>query len=210
MPSTQTIVRTFVMVGVGILVAKAWHVYGPTGQQVKTAAAQAMDVVQSAIRSGQDAADTKHDPRSTAPGLGNGNPSPTLVADATTVAPDGSPLAQTEAPKLLPGSGALGSVPQVAATPSPDKPAKSLADDDRMPALMTRLEQLGAADTNLSSWGSSGKLYRFSCRAPLARAPAMTQHFESVAAERVAAVEQVLAKVEAWRMAQRDGGTLRY
>ena len=38
----------------------------------------------------------------------------------------------------------------------------------------------------------------------------MTQHFESVAAEPAAAVEQVLAKVEAWKVAQRDGGTLRY
>ncbi len=75
---------------------------------------------------------------------------------------------------------------------------------------MKRLEQLGAADTHLSPWGSEGQLFRFSCRAPLANAPTMTQHFESVAAEPSLAVEQVVAKVEAWRVAQRDGGTLRY
>ena len=34
----------------------------------------------------------------------------------------------------------------------------------------------------------------------------MTQHFESVAAEPALAVEQVVAKVEAWQIAQRDGG----
>jgi hypothetical protein len=38
----------------------------------------------------------------------------------------------------------------------------------------------------------------------------MTQHFESVAPEPAVAVEQVIAKVEAWQVAQRDGGTLRY
>jgi hypothetical protein len=79
-----------------------------------------------------------------------------------------------------------------------------------MPELMSRLQKMGAADTNLSPWGSEGHLYRFSCRAPLVNAPAMTQHFESVATEPAAAVEQVIAKVEAWQVAQRDGGTLRY
>jgi hypothetical protein len=79
-----------------------------------------------------------------------------------------------------------------------------------MPELMSRLQKLGAADTNLAPWGSDGHLYRFTCRAPLASAPAMTKHFESVADQPTAAIEQVLAKVEAWQVAQRDGGTLRY
>lgn len=79
-----------------------------------------------------------------------------------------------------------------------------------MPQLMSKLQQLGAADTNLAPWGNDGHMYRFTCKAPLANAPAMTQHFESVAAEPTLAVEQVVAKVEAWRVAQRDGGQLRY
>ena len=56
---------------------------------------------------------------------------------------------------------------------------------------MSRLQKLGAADTNLAPWGSDGHMYRFSCRAPLANAPAMTQHFESVADQPTVAVEQV-------------------
>jgi hypothetical protein len=75
---------------------------------------------------------------------------------------------------------------------------------------MSRLQKLGVADTNLAPWGSDGHLYRFTCRAPLANAPALAQHFECVAEQPDAAVEQVLAKVEAWQVAQRDGGTLRY
>jgi hypothetical protein len=78
-----------------------------------------------------------------------------------------------------------------------------------MPELMSRLAQLGAADTKMVPWGDGGQLYRFTCRAPLTNAPIMTQHFESVAAEPTQAVERVVAKLEKWRVAQRDGGTLR-
>jgi hypothetical protein len=112
----------------------------------------------------------------------------------------------TEAPKLL-SDRASTSGP--AAVAPPTAPSASTA-GDRLPELMSRLQKLGAADTNLAPWGSDGRLYRFSCRAPLANAPSMTQHFESVAEQPAAAVEQVLAKVEAWQVAQRDGGTLRY
>ena len=75
---------------------------------------------------------------------------------------------------------------------------------------MSRLEQLGGADPKVAPWGSSGHLFRCCCQAPLANSPAVTQHFESVAAEPALAVEQVVAKVEAWRTAQRNGGVLRY
>ena len=156
-------------------------------------------MVQSAIPSRQQATTAVPDPRVAAP-----------RGRAITVPPI-TPLVQSEAPKLLPESGAM---PVTLPTQTPVAPAVEKASPplagDRMPELMTRLQQLGAADTNLAPWGSGGSLYRFSCRAPLANAPAMTQHFESVAAEPMVAVEQVVAKVEAWRVAQRDGGTLRY
>jgi hypothetical protein len=82
--------------------------------------------------------------------------------------------------------------------------------DGRVQALLSRLEQLGGADPKLAPWGSSGHLFRCCCQAPLANSPAVSQHFESVAAEPALAVEQLVAKVEAWRTAQRNGGVLRY
>jgi hypothetical protein len=51
-------------------------------------------------------------------------------------------------------------------------------------------------------------MYRFCCRASWAGTPAFTRHFEAVAAEPLAAVEQVVAKVEDWRAAQSDSATL--
>jgi hypothetical protein len=188
MPSFQTVFRAVVMVAVGAAAVKGWRLYGPTNEQVKSAVAQAVEVVQSAIQSRQQATTAVPDPR-VAP-----------IAVAPGIVPPAAPLVQAEAPKLLPDSGAM---------PAVETASPPLA-GDRMPELMTRLQKLGAADTNLAPWGSGGNLYRFSCRAPLANAPAMTQHFESVAAEPEVAVEQVVAKVEAWRVAQRDGGTLRY
>jgi hypothetical protein len=82
-------------------------------------------------------------------------------------------------------------------------------DGDRLPKLLARLEQLGGIDPQLAAWGSSGQLYRFRCRATLADAPNYTRHFEAVAPEPLVAVENVIAKVEAWRTAHRASDQLR-
>ena len=191
MPSFRTFFRAVVMAVVVAVGVKAWHLYGPTNEQVKSAVTQGVEMVQSALQSRQQAsANLTPDPRVAAPTASNANLSP-------------APLTQTEAPKLLPESGAS---PAAAIQLPPATPESG----DRLPALMSRLQQLGAADTNLTAWGNAGDLFRFTCRAPLANAPTMTQHFESVAAEPALAVEQVIAKVEAWQVAQRDGGQLRY
>jgi hypothetical protein len=86
----------------------------------------------------------------------------------------------------------------------------SAAGGDRAQQLMSRLQQLGAAESKLAPWGSGGNLYRFTCRAPLASAPTMTQHFESIAADPAAAVQEVLTKVESWQIAQRESANRRY
>jgi hypothetical protein len=99
---------------------------------------------------------------------------------------------------------------QASITPlSQTAPATGI-DDDRVKLLMSRLEQLGGTDPKVAPWGSSGHLFRCCCQAPLANSSAVTQHFESVAGEPALAVEEVVAKVEAWRTAQRAGGVLRY
>ena len=43
MPSFQTIFRAVVMVAVGAVAVKGWHLYGPTNEQVKSAVAQAVE-----------------------------------------------------------------------------------------------------------------------------------------------------------------------
>jgi hypothetical protein len=201
MPSFQTLFRAVVMVVIGVVGFKAWKLYGPTNEQVKSTAAHVVELVQSAIQSRQPAPNAAADPRVAAPQL---TPSQGSAVAAPPMSPS-APL-QGEAPKLL----VQGGVAPVVNGPPAEAGSPGAGAGDRVSELMARLQQLGAADTKLAPWGSDGSLYRFSCRAPLPSAPTMTKHFESVAAEPAAAVEQVLAKVEAWKVAQRDGGTLRY
>jgi hypothetical protein len=201
MPSFTTIFRAVIMVVVGAVAVKGWQLYGPTNEQVKKTVAQAIELAKSVLptEETQNKSATP-DPRSAAPQFGASQAPPTLTAQAP------ASSGQTEAPKLLPSTDVVPST-TLNQTPAAPPPAASVqpqtASGDRMRELMARLQQLGAADTNLAPWGNTGRLYRFSCRAPLARTPAMTQHFESVAGEPTVAVEEVLAKVEAWRVAER-------
>jgi hypothetical protein len=52
-------------------------------------------------------------------------------------------------------------------------------------------------------------MYRCQCRVALGDSPNVTRHFEAVAEKPAAAVEQVVAKVEAWRAMQGDELILR-
>jgi hypothetical protein len=201
MPSFTTIFRAVVMVVVGAVAVKGWQLFGPTNEQVKKTVAQAIEMAKSVLPTEETQnKNAMPDPRSAGPQLGANQAPPTLTAQAP------ASVGQTEAPKLLPSTDAApGTALNQAQVPPPVAPAQSLmASGDRMPELMARLQKLGADDTKLAPWGSTGRLYRFSCRAPLVRTPAMTQHFESVATEPTMAVEEVLAKVEAWHVAQRD------
>jgi hypothetical protein len=203
MPSFNTIFRAVVMVAVVAVAVKGWKLYGPTNEQVKTVTAQAIELVKSRLQSQQAATP---DPRTEVPPLAAANPIPPTAGNLTPPAT----LSPAEAPGLLPNAGTVPASPMSLPpiTPVTESTGQSTrAGDDRMTGLMSRLQQLGAADTNLAPWGDGGRLYRFSCKAPLAAAPTMTQHFESVANEPTVAVEQVLAKVEAWRVAQRDSLT---
>lgn len=214
MPSFQTILRAAVMAAVVAVVVKGWHLYGPTNEQVKSAVAQAADVGR-AIRDRwkQEPRAGVQDPRLAAPRTQLLTPPALPPSTAQNATPPLLPAAQPEAPKLLAESNIASSIgpnPSTTAAANQTTPPANVATNDRMPELMLRLAQLGAADTNMAPWGDGGQMYRFSCRAPLTNAPIMMQHFESVAAAPTQAIEQVVAKLEAWRVAQRDGGTLRY
>jgi hypothetical protein len=202
MSSLKTLYRALVMVATGIIVFLGWQHFGPSTDQLKTGITRALEVAQSALNAHPQRAEndpTSADPRTAPPLLATASDSTASPAPATVVS---APL--STAPSLQTAAPAPPLLSQGDAS-SPSSPAET----EKLPALMSRLESLGVDEPKLAPWGSSGKLYRFCCRAKLGDTQDFAKHFESVADEPTAAVEQVVAKVEAWRLAQNDRNGLR-
>jgi hypothetical protein len=213
MPSFKTIYRTVVMIAVAAIGVKAWQLYGPSNEQVKSTVVKAVDMAQAAWNKQRS---SSTDSRLIANPPDSSPPVTNTPAPVAAISP-ASPPALTPAQPAPVGaalnaapSSSMPSTPQLIAAPATPSVAPAQASaEDRVTALMSKLEKLGASETKLSAWGSSGNLYRFCCRATPADSPALAQHFESVAAEPAVAVEQVLAKVEAWRTARQSDAMLR-
>jgi hypothetical protein len=188
MASFTTIYRAIVMVAAGIILVKGWQLYGPSTEQVKSLGARAAEMAHVAwsnlqsseaqpVRMGED------------PRLAAAPPASVIAASVVESAPLFSgPSGHEEAVAPITESSPAGGV-------------------DRLPALYSQLKELGAFDPQMTAWGSSGQMYRFQCRAALGDTPAFARHFEAVAAEPLAAVQRVVANVEAWRATQREGAT---
>lgn len=210
--SFTTIYRAIVMIATGVIVVEGWQLYGPSTDKVKSIAIQAMAMAETALnQSQQDAAGPTApsvDPRSAAPPLAATNP--TAVVEAAppySETPELVPLANAGSNDVVYGAAAV--APSTKAPMIDNLSSQSAAPADELAPLLSQLEAIGGADAQLAPWGTSGQLYRFCCRAKLANTPAISRHFEAVASEPVAAVEQVLAEVEAWRTAQREPAALR-
>jgi hypothetical protein len=203
--SIRTIYRAIVMIATGVIVVQGWQLYGPSKEKVKSMAVEAFELAQTAWNRAQqncsDSTAAAADPRPTAE---------TIAAAQPTAAADISPPSLAATPSV-----SLATENQPAdrtAIPNANAPAATTdnmasleaTEADRLPPLLSRLQEIGGADPKLAPWGSSGELYRFCCRARMDNMPALSRHFEAVAAEPVAAVEQVIAKVEAWRTAQHE------
>lgn len=196
MPSFTTMLRAAVMLVAAIVVVKGWQLYGPSAKQLKTWTARIAGRVHIAL--------------SDRPQLAPVASEPAAELKPVATAPTGMPI--VDAPPSHFESTGFAEVPPITADwttgPVPGTsdvvplPQAASIDSERMPTLLSRLERLGAVDPQLAAWGSGGKLYRFCCKAALADTPRYTRHFESVAAEPHTAVEQVVAKVEAWRLEQ--------
>jgi hypothetical protein len=181
-----TVYRVMVMIAAGVILVKGWQHYGPSTERVKTLAVAAMDKARSALTDSPSATEfvaPQEDPRTM--------PTP-AVANATPFAP--------AAPQLVPlansGPNTLYGIGDASvATHEP------LADETRdgVAALLAKLQEIGAADARVGPWGASGQFYRCCCQAKLAESSPMARHFEAVAEEPLAAVQQVVAKVEAWQ-----------
>jgi hypothetical protein len=184
MPSFTTIYRAIVMVAAGVIVVKGWQLYGPTTDEVKSFGIRAVELAHVAWN--------KLQPSDVDPVAASDDPRLAAAPRAAVI-----PASVVEPAPLFSASSGDDE------TDAPIKDATSAETADRLPALYSRLEELGASDPQLAAWGSSGQMYRFYCRAALGDSPSFARHFEAVAPEPIAAVEQVVAKVEAWRAERR-------
>jgi hypothetical protein len=205
----QTLYRTIVMIVTGVLVVKGWQQFGLSTEKVKAGALRALEVAEDALnRSNEPAVNPGGlvaDPRAGAPSFSAANEIPTPVLPETGA--KAPPLIGEQTHVM--GEPAQGAAPKLVLVSSDNMPPLAAADAERLPALLTRLEGLGAAEPQLAAWGSSGELYRFCCRATIGDSASFARHFESVAAEPLTAVEGVIAKLESWRTAQRTVTALR-
>ena len=227
MLSLTTLYRAVVMVAVVTIVYQGWKHFGPSTEQVKSIAVQAVELAGRAWNETRPAApagpNLAIDPRVSAaePAV----PAPALTAEPTPPAklPPSvgvPPLANAPARGMPNAPTNPLADPRIAAPPLSPAPAADAeqktqeitpvtgttageGEGDRLQTLYSELEQLGAHDPQLKPWGNSGQLYRFRCSASLADTPELSRHFESVAAEPVVAVREVVAAVDAWRTAQR-------
>ena len=215
MESLRTLLRIVVMLAALVIAYKGWQHYGPPAEQLKSFVMRALEVAKSALdttdQSGTGTSSLAADPRPLAPPLGAPTPAPAPVgqvvqAQALVPASELSMAAPFTPPALAPAPSRL---------PTPDSPSATSpvnlsppGPNAELQALYSRLEQLGAHDPQLAAWGSSGQLHRFCCEATLAGAANFNRHFEAVAADPQQAVEEVVAKVEAWRAAQRETAQL--
>lgn len=218
MTSFQTFFRAVVMLATLGIVAKAWHLYGPSVDELGTIAQRAVQVADDLWaeyeQRGTAATSDVHDPRLGAPGIASAPrppaavpQQPVLIAAAETRGPDFaqqavavSPIAPSSTPAALSSPPSSISPPQAIVEPAPVGPVPR--QDDRLQAAAARLAQLGARDQELQPWGNDGRWYRFSCSATWVDAPNYSRHFEAVSADPAQAVEQVEAEIEAWRRTQ--------
>lgn len=197
MPNLKTLLRAAVMLAAAILIVKGWQFYGPTTQQLKSWTARIAERVHVALSEQPQLAPAASE------GAGNSDAlRPLPAALPTLVAPPPGRFESTEFPVVPPIASDSTTVAGPAATQLAPAVDAASVDSNRMPMLLARLEQLGAVDPQLAAWGSSGNLYRFCCRAAPAGSPRYARHFEAVAEKPLAAVEQVVSKVEAWRTEQ--------
>jgi hypothetical protein len=184
------------MLVAAIVVVKGWQLYGPSREQLKSWTARIAEQVHLALSDRPRLAPAASEPANELTSAAAATQClPNVVAPPSRI----EAIEFAEVPPITPEA-AIGHAPESnplrATTQAP--PVES----EGIPALLARLDRLGAIDPQLAVWGSGGKLYRFCCRAALAGMPRYTRHFESVAAEPLVAVEQVVAKVEAWRTEQ--------
>lgn len=174
-----TWIRAMIMMSALVAAPAAWVYYGP----LPAGAQQAVDrvVALAKTRLGSAAAEQRGSEPSS-------SPAPLFVDEGA---------ARSEGRVVAPVSS-----PSRAVQQRPEG-APPLADDPYGVApLLAELRRQGAAEYALEAWGARGELFRFHCAMPLAGRASQTQHFEAIAADPRAAVQEVCSETSSWRMAR--------
>ena len=222
MTSFQTFFRTVVMLAVLGFLAKAWYLYGPSVDMMKSIGTRVGEEASQAWTEYWQkpaASPLADDPRlphvggAPAPFVPQGAPiEPMPLGPHHAAEPTGVGTVQlaggmpAEIVPLSPSAPSTAWPPSSTPEPTrlpPDGVLSAPQQDARLPAMLEHLQQLGVRDQELAPWGSRGELMRFSCSVPWANSPSYSRHFEAVAATPLSAVEQVAAEIEAWRNGQR-------
>ena len=190
MASFQTFFRTVVMLATLGLLAKLWYHHGPTVEELQVIGARVSEIAQQAWADYWQS----RDGGSSLAGEPPAAPAP-FAPPNDALQPIHAEPSATRLPTPSPVQLAVAVAPALAATPPPS--------GDPVQKTLDELSQWGVRDQELQPWGTSGRLYRFSCSAPWARSPSFSRHFEAVADSQLAAVEQVAAEIRAWRSGQR-------
>ena len=190
MPSLATVWRAIVMFAAAVLLVKGWQSYGPSAEQLKK-------ITLRALGAASDSTKQTEKPFEEDPGL------VTEEKAAVSFAP---PLVDAAQSALQTGASGQNMSPQRESSVNPPGGLQIFSGPDRehLSALLERLETLGGTEPKLTAWGTTGELYRFSCRAAIADSSTFARHFESVSTAPQAAVEDVVAKIEAWRTSQQE------
>ncbi len=101
-------------------------------------------------------------------------------------------------------SPAAGLAPVAAAPPAHWAPLPGNHQAQPLPSadvqnLISQLESLGAAQFQLTSWGSDGAMHRFECCAPLPGESGFVRHFDAIEPDAQLAVSRVFRDVQQWR-----------
>jgi hypothetical protein len=184
-----TTLRALVMLGVLVGGPAAWIYYGPLPPEAQRTVDRLVGAAKQAISWGQRPA-TSHeltgsvrkDSETSAPAW-NGAAANSV---STVTNPSQGPAEPLAAPPLV--------------------AAQATTFEQRLEPLLLQLRELGVAEYALERWGDGGSLYRFHCEMPLTASAQLTQQFEAVAGDPQQSVEQVVAQVSEWQLAQRRGG----
>src|SRR5687768_9963174 len=175
MTRLTTVFLLIVMMVAAVIAVEGWQHYGPAMAQIKSLAARALEVAHESLNGTEQTGGATSGIVQNLPNDGSGFL--TTTAPATAVAP---PVAATTEFPAAPAIFEPATPVEAIGTTSAEIPATTNPDTNRLPALMSRLEELGGVEPQLVTWGSSGELYRFRCQAALDDAPNLKRHFESV------------------------------
>ena len=176
MNTYQAVTRTIIMLGTLAVAVMAWQVYGPPPERLAPFVNRAVELAHQSL--GRDK--TEPISQELAP------PQLSAIDD---------PLALP----LPPGTSLRVDSEVAPATYAQESPTSATSPIESTNELLDRVRTLGAVDAELKPWGATGQTYRCQCRVPSVENPVLERHFDAIATDPRAAVEQVLMEIERWR-----------